>query len=133
MRKKRDEDGDLRAASRDRGPLVRRVHCQMTMKHPIKIHKLGLAVTAFGLALSFVTAAHACKDGEGRGAHHFEKKDTNGDGFLTRDEVGAERWDRIKVADANGDSKVSKDEMKKAREDGKLRKRGKHRERNKTS
>jgi hypothetical protein len=99
------------------------------MKQPNKLHKLGLAATAFGLVLSFVTAAHACKDGEGRGAHHFEKKDANGDGFLTRDEVGAERWDRIKVADANGDAKISKDEMKKAREEGKLGKRGKRRDR----
>jgi hypothetical protein len=57
--------------------------------------------------------------GQGKGAH-FKQADKNGDGFLTQAEVGNERWDRIKVADANKDNKVSRDEMKQARKDGKL-------------
>lgn len=57
--------------------------------------------------------------GKGKGAH-FKQSDKNGDGFLTQAEVGNERWDRIKVADANKDNKVSRDEMKQARKDGKL-------------
>ena len=63
---------------------------------------------------------HAGKgQGHGKGAH-FKKSDKNGDGFLTKDEVGAERWERIKVADSNKDGKVSKPELKQAREGGKL-------------
>jgi hypothetical protein len=56
---------------------------------------------------------------KGKGAR-FQKADKNNDGFLTKDEVGAERWERIKVADANGDGKVTKSEMQQARKDGKL-------------
>jgi Ca2+-binding EF-hand superfamily protein len=50
----------------------------------------------------------------------FKKADKNNDGFLTKDEVGDKRWDRIKVADANNDAKVSQAEMKQAHKDGKL-------------
>jgi hypothetical protein len=57
--------------------------------------------------------------GKGKGAM-FQKADKNSDGFLTKDEVGAERWERIKVADANKDGKVTKAEMQQARKDGKL-------------
>lgn len=57
--------------------------------------------------------------GKGKGGH-FKTADKNADGFLTRDEVGAERWERIKAADANKDNKVSKPEMKQAKKDGKL-------------
>jgi hypothetical protein len=56
----------------------------------------------------------------GHRGKRFERKDKNGDGFLTQDEVGAKRWERIKVADANGDAKISKDELRQARKDGKL-------------
>ena len=58
-------------------------------------------------------------DGKGKGAH-FKKADKNSDGFLTKDEVGEKRWDRIQVADANKDGKVSQPEMQQARKDGKL-------------
>jgi hypothetical protein len=34
--------------------------------------------------------------------------------------VGDKRWERIKVADANNDGKVSQPEMQQARKDGKL-------------
>jgi Ca2+-binding EF-hand superfamily protein len=40
--------------------------------------------------------------------------DRNGDGMLTRDEVGAVRWMRLRVADTNGDDKVSFDELQQA-------------------
>jgi hypothetical protein len=81
-------------------------------------------------AAAFATSAWALADtagkpqcdghkGEGKGAM-FKKADKNGDGFLTKDEVGDKRWERIKVADANNDSKVSQPEMKQAHKDGKL-------------
>lgn len=63
-----------------------------------------------------------------RGKHkgaRFAKADKNGDGYLTRDEVGEKRWSRISVADANKDKKVSKAELEKARKSGKLHKKGK--------
>ena len=91
-----------------------------------------LAVASFGVsaaALAQPGDARAMCEGkaEGKGAHgkggHFKKADKNADGFLTQAEVGNERWERIKVADANKDSKVSRDEMKQARKDGKLPKR----------
>lgn len=69
--------------------------------------------------------AHSDKHGgkgKDKGAR-FKAADKNGDGFLTKDEVGEQRWERIKVADANNDGKVSLAEMKQARKDGKLPKR----------
>jgi EF hand domain-containing protein len=82
------------------------------------------AAAAFGtsaLALADTAAKPQCDGhkGEGKGAM-FQKADKNGDGFLTKDEVGDKRWDHIKVADANNDSKVSQPEMKQAHQDGKL-------------
>jgi hypothetical protein len=76
---------------------------------------------ALAFALAVPATAFACdgKDGNARGAR-FQKSDKNQDGFLTAAEVGAERWARIKVADANNDNKVSKDEMKAAHKAGKL-------------
>jgi hypothetical protein len=57
--------------------------------------------------------------GKGKGAR-FKQSDKNNDGALTKDEVGAERWERIQVADTNKDGKVTKLELKQARKDGKL-------------
>lgn len=82
------------------------------------------AIGTSALALAETPAKPQCegKHGEkGKGQGLFKKADKNNDGFLTKDEVGEERWARIKVADANQDSKVSHDEMKQARKDGKLR------------
>ena len=96
--------------------------------HQIKrISVAGLvALATFGTAAAAVAEMADAKpqcDGK-HGGHekggHFKKADKNGDGFLTQAEVGNERWDRIKVADANKDAKVSKPEMKQARKDGKL-------------
>ena len=58
-------------------------------------------------------------DGQGKGGM-FKKADKNGDGFLTKDEVGEQRWERIKVADANNDGKISRPELQQAHKDGKL-------------
>lgn len=66
---------------------------------------------------------HGKGHGKGEGKGHggmFKKADKNQDGFLTKDEVGDQRWERIKLADANKDDKVTKDELKQARKDGKL-------------
>ncbi|RYZ02530.1 MAG: hypothetical protein EOO73_31310 [Myxococcales bacterium] len=83
------------------------------------------AAAALGTsALAFAQAGDAkpqC-DGkhEGKGAGMFKKGDKNSDGFLTKDEVGDKRWERIKVADANNDGKVSQPELQQAKKDGKL-------------
>lgn len=89
-----------------------------------------LALAAFGtsaLALAETPAKGRCEghagkahhDGKGKGAH-FKHADKNGDGFLTKDEVGEKRWTRIQVADANKDGKISQAEMQQAHKDGKL-------------
>jgi hypothetical protein len=79
----------------------------------------GFATSALALA----EPAGRCEGHHGEGnvkGAHFKKADKNGDGFLTKAEVGDKRWERIKVADANKDGKVSKPEMQQARKDGKL-------------
>lgn len=48
---------------------------------------------------------------ESRKQAHFKKADKNGDGALSQNEVPAKRWERLKQADANKDSKVTKDEL----------------------
>jgi hypothetical protein len=51
----------------------------------------------------------------------FAKRDTNHDGTLDATEVGAERWAKLSVADANGDQKLTPEELKAAFESGKLK------------
>jgi hypothetical protein len=89
-----------------------------------KTLRIATAV-AVTFALAIPATAFACgdKEGKAKGAH-FQRKDKNQDGFLTEAEVGAERWARLKVADANNDKKVSKEEMQAAFKAGKLGKRG---------
>ncbi|WP_437585348.1 EF-hand domain-containing protein [Sorangium sp. So ce1000] len=61
--------------------------------------------------------AHAEQRTKARAAKqkaHFARKDKNGDGALTKDEVGEKRWERVKAADANRDNKVSADELRAA-------------------
>lgn len=58
---------------------------------------------------------------EARAKERFEKKDTNHDGMLEQSEVDAEHWAHLSVADANGDQKLTPDELKAAFESGKLR------------
>jgi Ca2+-binding EF-hand superfamily protein len=55
-----------------------------------------------------------------RRAARFAKADKNGDGKLEPSEVGAARWDHLKVADADGDGKVTLDEIERAIESGVL-------------
>ena len=79
----------------------------------------SFATSAWALAETPAKGQCGHHDGEGKGAM-FKKADKNGDGFLTKDEVGEKRWERIKVADANNDGKVSHPELQQARKDGKL-------------
>jgi Ca2+-binding EF-hand superfamily protein len=51
----------------------------------------------------------------------FIEQDTNHDGYLTETEAKMPKWEQVKVADANSDSKVSLDELKVAFDAGKLR------------
>lgn len=51
----------------------------------------------------------------------FEARDTNGDGFITADEVSAEEWAHVSVADANADSQLTKAEIETAIEAGTLK------------
>lgn len=70
-------------------------------------------------------AEHQAKFAE-RAKERFEKKDANHDGMLEQSEVG-ERWAKLSVADANGDQKLTPDELKAAFESGKLKPmRGEH-------
>jgi hypothetical protein len=59
----------------------------------------------------------------------FERKDVNRDGVLDPAELG-DKWAKLSVADANGDQKLTPDELKAAFEAGKLKpmggKHGKH-------
>jgi Ca2+-binding EF-hand superfamily protein len=57
---------------------------------------------------------------EARMQAHFKSDDVNHDGFLTQTEI-ATRWDRFKIADADGDNKLTIDELKKAFVAGTLR------------
>jgi EF hand len=96
----------------------------------IKRYSVGFLLATAGFATSTLALAEPPKaekqcegHGKGQGAGkggHFKKADKNGDGFLTKDEVGDQRWERIKLADANQDGKVTQPEMKQARKDGKL-------------
>jgi hypothetical protein len=74
-----------------------------------------IATAAISIALALPAAALACggKDGHAHGGH-FQRADKNKDGFLTEDEVGAQRWEHLKLADVNNDKKVSQQEMQQA-------------------
>lgn len=70
-------------------------------------------------------AAHQAKFME-RAKERFDKKDANHDGTLDQSEVG-EHWAQLSVADANGDQKLTAEELKTAFEAGKLKPmRGEH-------
>ncbi|HEX4336055.1 MAG TPA: EF-hand domain-containing protein [Polyangiaceae bacterium] len=103
-----------------------------------KMNRTSLGVALVGLTLAVSSAAfaqgaaeHKCEGGgdhkamtpEEKAQHsaeRFKKADKNGDGFLTKDEVGDKKWEHIKVADTNNDGKVSQAEMQQAHQDGKL-------------
>jgi EF hand len=65
-------------------------------------------------------AEHQAKFAEHAKAR-FDAKDTNHDGTLDQTEVGAEHWAKLSVADANGDQKLSPEELKAAFESGKIK------------
>jgi Ca2+-binding EF-hand superfamily protein len=70
-------------------------------------------------------AEHQAKFTE-RAKERFDKKDANHDGMLEQSEVG-EHWARLSPADANGDQKLTPEELKAAFEAGKLKMmRGEH-------
>jgi hypothetical protein len=62
--------------------------------------------------------------GVARRAERFARADANGDGKLTASEVGAARWDWLKVADADGDGAVTLAEIERAVAAGTLRRPG---------
>ncbi len=64
-------------------------------------------------------AEHAAKFAE-KAKERFERQDANHDGALDQSELGAERWTKLSVADANGDQKLTADELKAAFEAGKI-------------
>jgi EF hand len=64
-------------------------------------------------------AEHQAKFAEHAKAR-FDAKDTNHDGMLEQSEVG-EHWAKLSVADANGDQKLTPEELKAAFESGKLK------------
>jgi hypothetical protein len=64
-------------------------------------------------------AAHFKGRFAARAKERFEKKDTNKDGMLDQSEVG-EKWSKLSVADANGDQKLTPDELRAAFEAGKI-------------
>lgn len=61
-----------------------------------------------------VEELHAFRAAFKGGGKKFERLDKNGDGVLTKDEVGEHKWERIAKADANKDGKVTKDELEAA-------------------
>jgi hypothetical protein len=65
-------------------------------------------------------AEHQAKFAE-RAKARFDAKDANHDGMLDQSEIGAEHWSKLSVADANGDQKLTPDELKAAFESGKLK------------
>lgn len=96
-----------------------------------------LAATVSSLALADATGATSQARGQCAGEHEhagkrtpeerakhaaerFKRADKNADGFLTQAEVGDKRWNRLQVADANKDGKVSATELAQARAEGKL-------------
>lgn len=67
-------------------------------------------------------AAHFKTKFMARAKERFEKKDANKDGVLDQSELG-DKWSKLSVADANGDQKLTADELRAAFEAGKLHKR----------
>jgi Ca2+-binding EF-hand superfamily protein len=59
------------------------------------------------------------EDRQAKAIERFKQMDKNSDGALVQSEVPG-RWDHLKQADANGDSKVTAEELKSAFESGKM-------------
>jgi len=97
----------------------------------ISVLALGCLVSSLAFAAAPADGAHPQCSAEhgkhqsaaGRAEHaaeRFKKADKNNDGFLTQDEVGEKRWQRMQVADANKDGKISQAELEAAHAEGKL-------------
>jgi len=90
------------------------------------VTSLAVAETpsAAGTARAQCSGEHGKNESAADRAQHaqerFKKADKNGDGFLTKDEVGEKRWTHIQIADANKDGKISLPELAQARADGKI-------------
>lgn len=83
---------------------------------PLKTHFADVDADKDG----HVTTAELKAAWEKKKAEMFGKIDKNGDGFVTSDEVKPERWEHMKAADANGDSKLTQAELEQAFKDRKL-------------
>src|SRR5688500_18890145 len=70
-------------------------------------------ITTAALSLALVAPATVFADvaRNGKAGGPLARADKNGDGVITQDEVRAPRWERLKHADANKDSKVTKEEL----------------------
>lgn len=68
----------------------------------------------------FITVEELRAAHQKRAEQGFARMDKNGDGALSADEVDERRWEFIKVADADGDGKVTFIELSEARASGKL-------------
>lgn len=88
--------------------------------------KYGLLGTAAVLALAVAVPAfsQAGPGKDGHGARLFEQTDTNGDGYISKEEMQAASEKRFTDADADGDGVLTKDEM--AAVHGKMRARFDH-------
>lgn len=62
---------------------------------------------------------------QGHHGKRFARLDKNGDGVLTKDEVGEGKWERIAKADADKDGKVTQAELQQARAQKMIEKRAK--------
>jgi hypothetical protein len=71
-----------------------------------------------------ITVAELHAYGVARRAERFARADKNGDGKLAASEVGAARWEWLKVADADGDNAVTLAEIERAVAAGTLRRPG---------
>jgi hypothetical protein len=76
---------------------------------------LGLSVALMSAAALAQNTATTADVHHGHG-DHFKKADTNGDGFISKDEFLARSGQRFDKLDGDKDGKVSQDEMKAAHE-----------------
>ncbi len=90
----------------------------MTFKRILTLASI-LSVLAF--APAFAQEAPKEDGPEGKGGGRFEKVDTNGDGFVTKEEMLTAHRDRIDKMfvklDTDKDGKLSKEELKKGHEE----------------